>query len=126
MYSCFKRISKSYFQVHDDGEGILPEEIKLCGLWNYTSKIIQPAKLHSHCLETYGFRGQALASLSAFCILDVISCSQKRPDQNSRSIVRDGRAQPCLTTCSPKQKPGTSVFCRDLFYNRPVARKVEK
>ena len=111
-------------QVHDDGEGILPEDIQTCGVANHTSKMECQSQLHSHQLQTHGFRGQALAALSSFCILEIISCSRFRPNQTSRTIVRNGQPQSSLSSHSAMPHPGTSIICRDLFYNRPVIRKV--
>jgi DNA mismatch repair protein MutL len=111
-------------QIHDDGEGVLPDEIKFCGLPNFTSKVSNPADLYNQHIKTYGFRGQALAAISSFCILEIVSCSRQKPTQTSRTIIRNGQPQPPLTSIVSKQRPGTSVYCRDLFYNRPVARKV--
>jgi DNA mismatch repair protein MutL len=116
----------SMLQIHDDGEGVLPDDIKFCGLLNFTSKICNPSDLYTLNIKTYGFRGQALAAISSFCILEIVSCSRQRPAQTSRTIVRNGQPQPPLTSIVSKQRPGTSVYCRDLFYNRPVARKVKQ
>ena len=112
-------------QVHDDGEGITPNDIQSCGLLNRTSKISHPSQLYAQCIETYGFRGQALAAISSFSFLEIISCSRSWPDRTSKTIVRDGNLQPCVSSCSPRSNCGTSVYCRDMFFNRPVVRKVK-
>lgn len=51
-------------QVKDNGSGIPPEDRKLACKWNYTSKIQTLEDLRHIGGKSFGFRGQALASIA--------------------------------------------------------------
>ena len=54
---------KTLIQVIDNGEGMSAEEAELCFLSHATSKIDSVEDLQN--LSTFGFRGEALASIAA-------------------------------------------------------------
>ena len=54
---------KSLIQVIDDGQGIYPEDVSLAFERHATSKIYDINDIYD--LYSYGFRGEALASIAA-------------------------------------------------------------
>ncbi len=105
--------------VRDDGVGILPEDLQLAVTRYATSKIEDLDSLFS--IATYGFRGEALAS--------VLSVSRFRlkssvDGKSGYSLSAEGGKyiEMGQTHC-PK---GTFVNVRDIFFNVPARRKFLK
>lgn len=72
-------------------------------------------------LHTYGFRGEALSSLSALGELAVITRTAELAAATRLEFDRDGR----LTASSPVARAvGTTVAVKDLFGTLPVRRQV--
>ena len=72
-------------------------------------------------LHTYGFRGEALSSLSALGDLSVITRTADQAAGTRLEFDRDGR----LTSSSPVARAvGTTVAVKDLFAALPVRRQV--
>jgi DNA mismatch repair protein MutL len=63
-------------EVLDDGGGMAREDLELCWLPHATSKIATEDDLLS--VETLGFRGEALSSVSAVARLEIVSCARER------------------------------------------------
>ncbi len=103
-------------EVSDNGAGILPEELHLAVENHATAKIDSEADLEN--IGSYGFRGEALASIGAVSELTLISCPHLG---EAHSIcVRDGVAQPMTPAALPE---GTMVRVRGLFSRMPARRK---
>ena len=103
-------------EVSDNGAGILPEELHLAIENHATAKIDSEADLEN--IGSYGFRGEALASIGAVSELTLISCPHLG---EAHSIcVRDGVAQPITPAALPE---GTMVRVRGLFSRMPARRK---
>jgi len=111
---------KQLIRVGDDGRGMNAEELRLAAVPHATSKLTKEEDLYA--IQTMGFRGEALASISSVSKLRIVS----RPhDSNEGFEVRTaGRElQSALTAgCTP----GTTVEVRDLFYNVPARRRFLK
>ncbi|MCU7931585.1 MAG: DNA mismatch repair endonuclease MutL [Candidatus Thiodiazotropha sp. (ex Codakia rugifera)] len=105
-------------RVRDDGVGIAKHELALALSRHATSKVSQFRDLES--LQSMGFRGEALPSISSVSRLRLIS--QHQEAQEAWEVTGDG------TDTSSQAKPaahpqGTSVEIRDLFFNTPARRK---
>ncbi|ADE16460.1 DNA mismatch repair protein MutL [Nitrosococcus halophilus Nc 4] len=100
-------------RVRDDGCGIHPEDLCLALSSHATSKIRQQEQLLN--ITTLGFRGEALASISAVSHLSL----------NSRVVNEEyGWCLRENTAVQPVAHPvGTTVEVRDLFYNTPARRR---
>ena len=109
-------------QVRDDGEGMTFEDLRLCGERSFTSKLRHLSQLRETAFSTYGYRGESLAAISEFCHLEILSRSRARPAETCRKVMlSDEKAT--LARVLDSAGIGTTVTCRNLFFNRPVARK---
>ena len=112
----FSHGGKSLIKVVDDGWGIRKDELKLAIESHSTSKV-----LHNNLskIDTFGFRGEALPSISAVSKLTIKSRAWGESEA-TELICSAGRIQ--------KMKPaalsiGTIVEIRDLFYSTPARLK---
>ena len=108
---------RTYIRVTDNGCGIPTEEAEMAFLRHATSKIATENDLD--CIETLGFRGEALASICAVSRVELIT---KTADSKSGcrvvaegSQIIDNKAIGC--------PDGTTVTVRDLFFNVPARYK---
>lgn len=108
-------------QVQDNGLGICKEDLPLAIASHATSKIASLSDLEG--VQSYGFRGEALASISSVSRLELISSVQEQ--SAGWSIQSEGRDKaPSLQPVA--KRPGTFIAVRDLFYNTPARRKFLK
>jgi DNA mismatch repair protein MutL len=102
--------------VRDNGLGIHQEDLPLALSAHATSKINCALDL-SH-INTLGFRGEALASMSAVSRLTLTSALA---DCAAWQITSEADSISALTPAAHPQ--GTTVAIRDLFFNTPARRK---
>lgn len=109
--------------VRDDGNGMTFEDLRHCAQRSFTSKLRHHTQLRDAAFASYGYRGESLAAISEFCHLEILSRSRARPAETCRKVIAsDGTVT--LARVLDSTGVGTTVTCRDLFYNRPVARKM--
>ncbi len=111
---------RKLIRVTDDGEGMTGEEAIQALQRHTTSKIESLEDLFS--LRTFGFRGEALASIAAVSRLKITT---RKEGQLSGTEVRveGGTLSDAAETGCPL---GTSVEVRDLFFNVPARLKFLK
>jgi DNA mismatch repair protein MutL len=110
----------SRIAIHDDGDGIRTEELPLALAQHATSKIATADDLVR--VGTYGFRGEALASIAAISHLTI--SSQRRGEESGAQLsARGGVAEPLKPLA---RSAGTTIEVRDLFFNTPARRKFMK
>ncbi len=111
---------KEYIQVTDDGIGMDEQDAVLSFLRHATSKIATYDELEA--IRTYGFRGEALASIAAVA---QVTMKTRRHDDDMAVIVKvAGEARPVVTRDGAAK--GTSVIVQNLFFNVPARRKFLK
>lgn len=108
--------------VEDNGEGMNLEDLPYAFCRHATSKISRFEDLYS--LSSFGFRGEALASIAASSRLTCHS-TPKNSSSTGGKIVIHGGFQKSLTPHKAK-KHGTSLFIKDLFFNTPARLKFIK
>ena len=115
-----KKGGKSYIRVTDNGCGIPREEAVTAFLRHATSKITSVRDLDA--IETLGFRGEALASIAAVTMCELIT---KTVDSKTgtRFTIRGGVPVRTEQTGCPG---GTTLVITDLFYNTPARLKFMK
>ncbi|HSC97427.1 MAG TPA: DNA mismatch repair endonuclease MutL [Casimicrobiaceae bacterium] len=104
-------------EISDDGIGISPDELSMALERHATSKLRSFDDLDT--LATLGFRGEALASISAVSSFAIRSRTEDRAAGTSIRVEFGDRHDP-MTVASPG---GTTVSVRDLFGNVPARRK---
>ena len=105
-------------KIRDNGFGIHKDDLALALSSHATSKLSQLTDLD--CIQTLGFRGEALPSIAAISRLTVTSRQTK--ESNGWQLQGDGREIQHGPKPAP-HPPGTTVEVRDLFYNTPARRK---
>ena len=111
---------RTLIQVIDNGCGMSPEDARLCFERHATSKLSAPQDLHA--ILTYGFRGEALASIAA--VSDVTLRTRREGDDlGTQVIVTAGKIAEAKETAAPQ---GCNFSVRNLFYNTPARRKFLK
>ncbi|MBD5162802.1 MAG: DNA mismatch repair endonuclease MutL [Oscillibacter sp.] len=110
----------SLIRVTDDGCGIAPEELPTAFLRHATSKLRRPEDLAA--IGTLGFRGEALAAISAVSRLDVFT-RRKGARLGASLHLEGGVPGPVEEAGCPE---GTTFAIRNLFYNTPARLKFMK
>jgi DNA mismatch repair protein MutL len=107
-------------RVTDDGAGIRPTDLARALARHATSKIQSADDLWK--LQSFGFRGEALASIGAVSRLELISRPHTEP---AASTVKSefGRIEPVAPGAG---NPGTTILVSDLFENVPARLKFMK
>ena len=106
-------------RLRDDGSGIARDDLPLALDRHSTSKIASLEDLER--VGSFGFRGEALASIG--------SVAQLKLTSNTRAESSRGHSASCsgrdmAVAVAPAAHPrGTTVEVRDLFFNTPARRK---
>ena len=115
-----KNGGKSYIRVTDNGSGIVSDEIELAFERHATGKISKLSDLDH--INTLGFRGEALASITAISRITVYSKTADS-EMGTKLKMQGG------TTVSIEKtgmNTGTTMVVEDVFYNTPARRKFMK
>lgn len=139
-------LTSMVIQVSDNGPGIPPNELQSVGERYFTSKCRTLADLDT--VTSFGFRGEALASIGEVALLEVHSRYGERPGfpspvfrvgelgficcclegstQAYQKIIKGGKVLNYGPSTMPHhhQQIGTTVVIRDLFFNLPVRKKM--
>ena len=107
-------------QVIDNGKGMSETDVRLCWERHATSKI-QKAEDLFH-LNTYGFRGEAMASIAA--VAQVEMKSRRAEDEVAQYIRIEGSE--VLEQRADAAPVGTNISIKNLFYNIPARRNFLK
>ena len=106
-------------RILDNGCGMAPEDARTAFLRHATSKIRNKDDLAA--ISTLGFRGEALAAISAVSRIDLLT---KAADTPGVSLHLEAGQ---ITQEAPAGCPeGTTILVRDLFYNTPARMKFMK
>lgn len=110
----------TYMRITDDGCGIAPEQVPTAFLRHATSKISSKDDLDN--ILTLGFRGEALASISAVSRVELLT-KQKCDEYGTSYVIEGGNEVSNEQSGCPD---GTTIIIRDIFFNVPVRRKFMK
>lgn len=111
---------KTFIQVSDNGRGMGEIDARLCFERHATSKIRAFDDMLR--LSTYGFRGEALASIAAVSQLELRT---RQNDRETGSLVRMEGGE-CRAQEHVACEKGSSFTVRNLFFNVPARRNFLK
>ena len=110
---------KQLIKIVDNGGGIHKDDLSAAFLPHATSKISNVDDLD--CIATLGFRGEALASISAISKVEIISVTE---GNSAHKITCEGGV---ISNAEPAAlEKGTIITVHNLFYNTPVRAKFLK
>lgn len=115
-----KNAGKSLIQIIDDGKGMNETDLRLSIERHATSKIKSADDLFY--IKSFGFRGEALASIAAIAQLEIKS--RTKDDEVASSLIveaTDVKGQEYA-----QGPPGTSITVQNLFFNTPARRRFLK
>ena len=111
---------RTSIQVVDNGSGIAPEELPAAFARHATSKLQSADDLFA--LQTMGFRGEALASISAVSHATIKSRTKEFAVATELSCEGGQLGQPKKSA----GVVGTSITAKNLFFNVPARRQFLK
>jgi DNA mismatch repair protein MutL len=103
--------------MSDNGSGMSRDDLLLCIERHATSKIFTKDDIFN--INTYGFRGEALASIASVSKMRITS--KRDEDEVSREIMALGGKVTKISD-APARK-GTEIEIKDLFFNTPARLK---
>jgi len=103
--------------ISDNGRGMSPEDARLAFERHSTSKIGKVEDLYA--LTSFGFRGEALASIAAVAEVEVIT-REATSHLGTKISISGGKF---LGQESVAAQPGTMFRVSNLFYNTPAQRR---
>lgn len=115
-----KNGGSTYIRITDDGCGIERDEIKKVFVSHATSKISDKDDLNS--ISTLGFRGEAMASISAVAKVELLTKAEHE-SFGTRYEIAGGEEISFDEAGCPK---GTTIVVRDIFFNTPARMKFLK
>jgi len=113
----FRADGRELVQVTDNGEGMTPADARLAFDKHATSKITSIEDIYR--LSTFGFRGEALASIAAVAEVELTTRTENE-ELGCRIVMRGGEFVSQEQVVAPK---GTTFKVRNLFFNVPARRK---
>jgi len=111
---------KGLIFVNDDGLGMDEGDLKIVTFKHSTSKIATVEDIHQ--IFTYGFRGEALNSISIVSNFEIESC-QREEEEGHNVRIHFGETEKIQPSAITK---GTSVTVRDIFFNMPGRKRFLK
>jgi DNA mismatch repair protein MutL len=106
--------------VRDNGFGMSRADALIAYKKHATSKLSCIEDLD--IISTMGFRGEALASITAVAKVEILTMPPKEL-MGTKIVIHGGKV---LETSDAGMAPGTSVHVKELFYNTPARRKYLK
>lgn len=108
---------KKSISITDDGCGIKSDQIEIAFLPHATSKLTNIEDLNT--LKSMGFRGEALASISAVSKVELIS--KTSDEEIGHKIKLEGGEKVGISEIA--SNTGTKITVSDLFFNTPARAK---
>lgn len=115
-----KNGGSTYIRITDDGCGIERAEVKKVFVSHATSKISDKDDLNA--ISTLGFRGEAMASISAVAKVELLTRSESE-ELGTRYEISGGEEIAVEDAGCPN---GTTIVVRDIFFNTPARMKFLK
>lgn len=107
-------------KITDDGDGFYEDDLPLAIKRHATSKIVDFNDVYR--LTTFGFRGEALASIAVISRLKITS--GRSDGEPAKLLCADADGKVTLSIATPRK--GTCIEVKDLYYNVPARKKFVK
>lgn len=115
----FKNQGLDSIEIQDNGSGISPANYESVALKHHTSKLATYSDIAA--LQTFGFRGEALASLCALSTVTITTClAEDVPKGTKLAFETSGKLKSTAVVAAQR---GTTVAVDGLFHNLPVRRR---
>ncbi len=111
---------KELIRIVDNGCGMSPEDAQVCFDKHATSKINSIDELES--ITTFGFRGEALASVAAIAQVTLITKEPETIEGVKLTVANSA----ILSQETIAAQTGTDIAVANLFYNVPARKKFLK
>lgn len=108
----------SRIEISDNGKGMSKGDLEICYFRYTTSKLQNPEQIFS--IQTSGFRGEALSSISAVAQVEIITKTEGEEHGWSLQIEQGQALEPAKASTRPQ---GTTLIVQNLFHNTPVRKK---
>lgn len=115
-----KNGGSTYIRITDDGCGIERDDVRKVFISHATSKISKKDDLNS--IATLGFRGEAMASISAVSKVELLTKAENE-ELGTRYEIAGGEELEFDDAGCPN---GTTIVVRDIFFNTPARMKFLK
>lgn len=115
-----KNGGSTYIRITDDGCGIERDDVRKVFISHATSKISKKDDLNS--IATLGFRGEAMASISAVSKVELLTKAENEEIGTRYEIVGGEELEFDDAGCPN----GTTIVVRDIFFNTPARMKFLK
>ncbi len=115
-----KNGGSTYIRITDDGCGIERDDVRKVFISHATSKISKKDDLNS--IGTLGFRGEAMASISAVAKVELLTKAENE-EIGTRYEIAGGEELEFDDAGCPN---GTTIVVRDIFFNTPARMKFLK
>lgn len=115
-----KNGGSTYIRITDDGYGIERDDVRKVFISHATSKISKKDDLNS--IATLGFRGEAMASISAVSKVELLTKAENE-EIGTRYEIAGGEELEFDDAGCPN---GTTIVVRDIFFNTPARMKFLK
>ena len=115
-----KNGGSTYIRITDDGCGIERDDVRKVFISHATSKISKKDDLNS--IATLGFRGEAMASISAVSKVELLTKAENE-EIGTRYEIAGGEELEFDDAGCPN---GTTIVVRDIFFNTPARMKFLK
>lgn len=108
---------RDLIQIIDNGCGMSPSDARMAFECHATSKIKELDDIYA--LSTFGFRGEALASIAAISQVE-LTTRQRDAEVGTKVVINGGEFASQTPVATPV---GSQFTVRNIFYNTPGRRK---
>jgi DNA mismatch repair protein MutL len=108
--------------IEDNGHGMTFKNLPFAFLRHATSKLKTFEDLYR--LHSFGFRGEALASVAASARVTCTTQPQNLNEDGGKIIINGGATE--LLVAQRSSTSGTAIYIKDLFFNTPARLKFIK
>lgn len=111
---------KKQIKINDNGCGMSAQDLRICFLPHTTSKLSKVEDLEA--INTFGFRGEALASMCAVSLVTITS-KEAQAEHGTQIIIKQGKISSEEIVSA---QTGTTIIIDNIFEYMPARKKFLK